>query len=66
MIGSHINESTVNGKVLHSAVTEVDTCVVLDKCAQECNVSWQKSDFSTIERASDDLTGITCKQHTLR
>jgi hypothetical protein len=27
---------------------------------------WQESDFSTIERASDDLTGITCKQHTLR
>ena len=66
MVGSHINESTMNSKVLHRAVTEIDTCVVLDKCTQECNVPRQESDFATVKRAGDDLTGITCKQHTLR
>jgi hypothetical protein len=45
--------------ILHFPIRKVDARMALGKSAKERNVPRQERNFATIERASDDLFGLT-------
>jgi hypothetical protein len=49
----------MHGNILHFAIRKIDARMALGKSTKECNVPRQERNFATIERASDDLFGLT-------